>query len=483
MDSPPDIREIDFGLASAENERTERPKLLLEGYLDSYGYVDRIRRGHEFVILGQKGSGKSAIASRIQLLADLDEAGPFVRQFYLTSFPFSTFSEILPGPDAPTTKFVNNWQFLLYVALLDSFRRDSHCKISGKPTLSDVLELLADLGLSPARDLTFLVREASTREFRAKIPQVFEFRSSREKEKRQPDIRLLFATLQEACQRSQPSKEHLIFVDGLDEVQLNRERDQFALSALILAADRLNRQLGESGVRAKIVVLCRTDIFERLPGSNQNIIRQDRAITLHWFQEGVNPTETNLVQLVNHRARVSLHRPVDVFRDLLPETVFGRPTTNVVLDHTRHLPRDMVQLMNRIKEHSHAPTATEENVKAALRRYSDDYLVPEIRDEVSNLPGSEGASETLQVISMLGKKRFMLEELESFVKGDPRFKSVDFAKAVRALFECSAIGTARRNAWDDDSWMNFRYRNPNANMNLNDEMVVHAGLIRGLNVH
>ena len=63
------FKDIEFGMAAAENEKSFKPHLLLEGFLDTYGYINEIRDGHKFLVLGPKGSGKSAIGSKLELLS------------------------------------------------------------------------------------------------------------------------------------------------------------------------------------------------------------------------------------------------------------------------------------------------------------------------------------------------------------------------------------------------------------------------------
>jgi hypothetical protein len=479
--SPLDLREIDFGLAAAETELSERPNLLLEGFLDADGDVAKIRDGSRFVILGPKGSGKSAIASRIELLSERG-SGPMVTQYKLGSFPFASFTELLPGPDAPAIRLPHHWEFVLYIALIDSFRRDGGCASEGAPSHTELIDRLSRLGALPAKDFTNIVKQTSSRKFKVEIPHIFEFAWGSGKEEAPADIRFLFRTLEDVSLRCRPSKQHLIFIDGLDDIELRRERDQFILSALIVAADRLNSKLRHNGVAAKIVVLCRTDIFERLPGANQNKILQDSAVQLDWFQGGIDPSETNLARLVNHRAMASLHRDVDVFAEMLPPTVNGVPTAKVILNNTRHLPRDLLQLMIRIQACAGGGAASEATVTAGLRKYSEDYLVGEIRDEVANLPESQGAAKLLLAISMLGKKQFHLRELQKIMSGDDRFKGIDPIRSLERLFECSAVGTVRSGEGSIEYRFSFRYRNRHAVMNPNDDILVHRGLWRGLNL-
>lgn len=56
---------INFGKAAAEKEKSYHPRLLIEGFFDDYNYIDKIRNDEVFLVVGSKGSGKSAIGSRL----------------------------------------------------------------------------------------------------------------------------------------------------------------------------------------------------------------------------------------------------------------------------------------------------------------------------------------------------------------------------------------------------------------------------------
>jgi ABC-type dipeptide/oligopeptide/nickel transport system ATPase component len=474
---------INFGLAAAETEKERSPELLLGGFLDAQGYVEKIQDGERFLLLGRKGSGKSAISGRIQLLAE-DLPDLLSTEWTLTDFPFNAFAEILRGEETPEVRFAANWEFLLLVALMNSFRSDAGAKAAGSPSLPETLEALEKLAMIPGKDLTALVKQTSKREFKLGIPEIAQFRSGTNRQDVSPDlpalVRLLFATLQDVCFRTRTSKRHLIFIDGLDDVQTKRDIQYSALAALVVAVDRLNRNLRKYGVKAKIVLLCRSDLFNRLVGPNLNKIFQDSALSLNWYNDTRDRRNTDLVALINHRAGASLGRVVDVFDEFLPSTVKGQPTITFLMEDTRHNPRDIIQLFNRIQKHTKRACATEQEVLNACRDYSESYFRDEIQNEVSRLPESEGTLKTIRAISMLGKREFDIEDLSGMMAADERFKGVNPRLALEQLFDCSAVGNIRRGAFDQHDRFVFKYRNLSADFNPNDSVLVHNGLLKAL---
>src|SRR5689334_1927335 len=96
--------DIDFGFTSAEKEGAENPALLREGFFDVGGVRDQALRGSQFLFLGYKGSGKSAISEHLRLIADADSS-LFVHPMVLADFPFTDFGKVLRGSDDTKSRY------------------------------------------------------------------------------------------------------------------------------------------------------------------------------------------------------------------------------------------------------------------------------------------------------------------------------------------------------------------------------------------
>ena len=175
------FKEIEFGMAAAENERSSKPHLLTEGFLDAYGYVNAVLNENKFLILGPKGSGKSAIGSKLEL-ESVNDNRLYAQTYYLEDFPYNTFSGILPGREAPETKFPNHWEFILLISFMDSFSKDSTCKSTGKIDMNKLIKALQELGMISGKSLTDIVKNTTKREFKMSLPKVLEGSYSSEKE-------------------------------------------------------------------------------------------------------------------------------------------------------------------------------------------------------------------------------------------------------------------------------------------------------------
>lgn len=95
---------IDFGYSSAQMEGVRAPNLLLNGFLDINDICDTVLSGHEFLVLGYKGSGKSATAERIRLLYQNNHS-LFLQNIDLADFPYAAFSKIISDDEAPQARY------------------------------------------------------------------------------------------------------------------------------------------------------------------------------------------------------------------------------------------------------------------------------------------------------------------------------------------------------------------------------------------
>jgi len=197
----------------------------------------------------------------------------------------------------------------------------------------------------------------SKRSFRINVPSELASGLERSTYERGPQIQFFVDRLRQVAQHLRSSARHLVVIDGLDDILTSRKAQFDALAALLLAASRLNLEFQRSGTNAKIIVLCRTDIYEKLPGANKNKIRQDSAVHLDWYKDPRQPEDSNLIKLVNLRAQLADSSITNLFQRFFPSQVEDRPVSPFLLELTRHTPRDFIQILKHIQEFSVLPNS------------------------------------------------------------------------------------------------------------------------------
>ena len=260
----------------------------------------------------------------------------------------------------------------------------------------------------------------------------------------------------------------------------------------------------KESVPAKILLLCRTDLFEKLPGANKNKLRQDSAIVLDWYHDPRQPGGSSLVRLVNLKARVSDHSLADVFAAYFPAQMMLRggrgrrasslrqPIVSHLLEFTRHTPRDFIQVLTHIQrfDSDTKPYSgpirrrlSQEQILSGLRSYSIDYFLPEIKDELVGYFPASVVEAAFSLIGSLRKREFTFKDLTTKALEQPRFSELDIPGIVSALFECSAIGnvnTARGSR--GAKYYTWKYRNRNSTLDLQESLLLHKGMWRALNL-
>lgn len=431
--------DIEFGYADAEKESAENPDLLLRAFLDDTHVVDKALVGDKFLFLGYKGSGKTAIAERASLLQQ-ERSELFVTVEHLTDFSYLEFKNATGGAGDYQTRYPTTWAYLLLLSLLKSLDRDEGGKANAPSEYSLVVESLADLGLTPVPKLAELVKRSSKTMTKGGIKGFLE--RSVEKVQEAPDLRMaqVVGVLQECVSCFATRSRHVVFLDGLDAIVSQRDLQFQSLAALMAEANRLNNFFRRNNNPFKFVVLCRTDIFDRLPGANTNKIRQDSGMELDWYDDPRQPQRTRLVRLVNLRARHSLRRTFDVFDEYFPSRINDRAIRSYLLNHTRHTPRDILQLMRRIQAHADGPgKLMPVQVKSGVRDYSNNYFISEVRNELAGYVGNDEIEQAVTLLTTLDKPEFRLHELRN--KADTLgYKTLDVNALASALFNCNRHG-------------------------------------------
>jgi hypothetical protein len=278
---------------------------------------------------------------------------------------------------------------------------------------------------------------------------------------------------------------HYLTIDGLDDIYLSKPTQYEAVAALIVSAHRLNLQLRRRGLPIKILVMCRTDLFERVPGANTNKIRQDSAIQLDWYENTRHPESVRLVQLANLKARVREPSLTEIFQQYFPNPLrVGRrnnSTLRYLLDFSRHTPRDFLQLLKYIQQSApESGRLSDDHVLNGIRNYSRDYFVPEIKNELS---GPLATDEVALLWSLLGTcpiRRFTFEYVRSMAN-EPRFADFDLVRALSLLFDCSAIGHHQQNA-QGKVYYGFKFRNRHASLDLSRQLIMHRAVGQALGI-
>ncbi|MBQ5979525.1 MAG: hypothetical protein IJL58_05850 [Bacteroidales bacterium] len=477
-----DFKTINFGKADAHTEGEAYPELLSKGYLNISSVAEKALNGNVFLFLGYKGSGKSSLSEHLRLVS----GDAIVDQQQLKDFPFKEFDKILDTEDK-IIRYKKLWCWLLCVKVFENLYFDSSAHVQSQNDLKKVVAIFTQAGIFPVLSISSLVKKTVTNSVKATI-KCLELNRTVNKEDVGigQDIDLLTDYLKNLILSFKEENQHVMIIDDLDDI-LSPKGLQFGIiTSLINVVKELNRFFALSNVPFKILVLCRTDMFERLPDPNKNKTKQDCSFTFTWYREGLNKgDDSDLVKLINTRAKLVYPELQDVFKTFFPRVYKGTKIHTALLDFTRHTPRDFIQLINYIQNQcgDNTTKVTSAEIERGIKEYSTEYFKQEISDEMAGyLPGTviEGV---FNALSSLRSRDFWFSDFREKCTYNTKLKGVEADEIMKILYECSAIGHSYSYNGGRTSRVTFKYRNRSSSFNPEDRIMLHKGLWKALNVN
>lgn len=471
--------DIKFGYASAGAESVRDPGLVLEGFYDFKNVVSAILGGSEYLILGHKGSGKSSIGEHLVQRADSDPS-LFVDFVDLKDFPYGTLSQ-LPDDDSSQQVLRLSWRWLLLLRAFQSLLNDAGAdRLDGSGALRLAKELEKQ-GMLPSKSLSEMSLNSVSLALKGGLPQLFEGSVGGEFSTRQVQLTDAVRKLERVVSQFRTPNRHIHVIDGLDELITPDERQYASLSALLGEVQSVNDIYYRVGGAAKMVLLCREDLFERLTSPNKNQLRQNFSVALRWSSEWEGTDGSELGGLIRQRARISGYIGDDPIRDLLPLKASVDDGQSdmwpFLISHTRQTPRDLIALLTKIQRRSGLASATSTHVQKGLNDYSSEYFIPELKDELQGYLQPGHIDQVFGLLSGLRKRTFLAREVVQLA--DDRGLDIEVNHFLQILFECSAIGHDRSR---DGRLHEFRYMNPNLAINPREPLIVHRGAWWGLSL-
>lgn len=460
------FKNIVFGMAAGESEASYYPNLIKNGFWDSCGYIDSLINGNKYLVLGYKGAGKSILGEK---LLSLKDHSLFCQRQFLGDFPYGAFKKILPGIAEEDNKFPLTWSLLLLLLLLNSLLEDQSF-VAKSADFAYLIDELKNKGLLPAKDLRSLVMTSSKNSFKASL-RFLEF-SHENNTDYETNFSYLVDSIKELLSEATTDAKHLLVIDGFDDILSGKDIQYVSGAALIYETGRLNDYFVKNRINCKIIILCRTELFEKLPTANKNKQRRDFAIDIDWYSDPSAPNNSNLVKLVNMRAKLSENSFSDISNYFADTHIQGKTIIHFLLEHTRHTPRDFIQLLNSLQATARNEKLTTAEVLNGLRDYSQNYFFPEIKDEMVGYFPVDIFDDFLHRLSSFRSREISTKKL--FATCDESINHAIMEKLLNQMFECSAIGN--KSFFKGEERLYFRYRNRNYTYSLVDTIVLHNGL-------
>lgn len=478
-----------FGMSDSRNEVAEDPERFRRSFVDLNGAIGAITSGRKFLLLGPKGTGKSALAWFLE--DGSSEARHLAAVRDASTLPLAEVPRLQTGQSAGPERTVTAWTFILLCNYLELLLRDQSCAFQDQREVQRVAKLLRGYGFMDDTSGRALLK-ASTTEISIPIPKLGKIYSRESKP--QLNIFNLIPYLEDWVSSAQSRLRHILLLDGLDSIFLNDAQYDESLASLVQAAYLLNQKLTHASATGSIVLLLRNDVFSRvslyLPDSQK--MRDDLSFELDWrILSGPGGVNAPLMQLVNAKAS---HAANGVFVDTLayfPRAIkvgTGKRSREIatfkyLLNMTRHTPRDLLRLFEDIRRVEASGVYPSDDmllsqgaIREGVLQYATKYFTGAIQNEfVGFAHGPEGVAAALQAMKAMGSQYFTAEEFrEKLAEVAPRVQ-IEPNDLLRLLFFAGAIGNSVANY--DERYMQFYHRRDDAEIYLSGTFVLHNALI------
>lgn len=392
--APPGLlRQLDLGNTAAENEIRG-----LRDYFVPTGRFGQVRRGHAQLVVGRKGSGKTAMfyglrsavkRGREVLVLDMRPEG---HQF--TRLREAVLEGLTPGQQEYALGAF--WTYLLSAEVAHKIL-NAHSELHAAqrdPDRFSAYKALEDAylshGLASGDDLSQrLLRQIDRMVERFAADESIDGRTDLRELVYGGDIRTLNDAV--ANYLVKEKDEVWLLIDNLDKSWATRgstREDMLIMRGLLDATHELQRQLERRDVIFRVVVFVRTDIYEHLVERTPDR-GKDSMISLEWDDPEL------FREIVRQRVVASTGLEGDfstVWQHIAPQLVGIEDAFSYLLDRTLRRPRDLLMFLSdavQVAVDRRHERITADDIQHAEQGYSQNMLVNllfEIEDTHPDIP-------------------------------------------------------------------------------------------------
>ena len=461
-----------FGSVAAEDDA------VLEYFL-STNAVENIENNTAFVVLGRKGTGKTAIVRHFTE----GNAVQLSKSLNLRGYPWNIHAAKVDHGASDIEAYVSSWKYLIAVELTSLIL--THPKSSLSIHSKNLAKFLNDNYGGSAPRLTDILRPVRLTLGKASVePTIMgnklgaiEFNRAKGDHQFGLELNALSSAIIESV--FDVSREikagvlrlHFDELDqGLSEFDDTRKK---MLIGLILAAREVRREAERAQVAVNPIIYIRNDLWDELQFSDKNKISQSLALHLEWSPD-------SLKDLVTERLKARLSSDAR-WEDIIdPQLMRGsQPKWNHITSRGFLRPRDAISFLNSIlaqaKRRSDNPLVLlNKDIVDAREEYSA-YLKKELDDEID--PHWELWGEALRACSAISTVTFERREFfKAYSSVRTPKNNVDADDALSILYRFSVIGYERRSGYGGKGWA-YQYTDPEAGWDTGaSRFKVHLGL-------
>lgn len=444
---------------SAESDRD------LMRYFVKTPLLERVLRGGRWMVIGRKGTGKTAIYEYLRQAVPSDLDGHRTIALSFKDYPWPIQRLYRESMESEISSYQRSWRYIIIVKCLAGLIDTMENKGNLPTDLKAAKQLLMKLFGRPDPDLLEIVKSKIFRLKSLNLPGAeideasltlggLEFDDVAQHEELQRQLRAnafqLLDYFDGVYRRHATHARQLVIIDQLDENWLHGEIEEYSkiLVTLILCAQNINHSTVYDG-KLKVVVFLRADIYETLRFNDKNKVYQDGAVEIKWDYDSLDAMITE---------RIEKYAPSEACLDFQQRSasIFEKKTVRHGATPLKHMlrrsfyrPRDLIVYLNKIREiHKTAASAlyTSKDLYAAEKNVSSSMYDELIDEWGAQNPDFESY---LMALQNIGYEIFTRTQfVEKYRSIEPTASDGEINEILRFLFSNSIIGQKVSVNWE-----------------------------------
>lgn len=477
------LKDLYMGENDGRKEAAYRPQDFDKFFVDIDKNAEKIREQKIFLVLGRKGSGKTFFGQYIRKLSESDP----LHFCTISSYKDFKFQELvhLKSQDIKPNEYYEIWRWLLLLDIGKLCLSDE-----GIPNSRDKEKLInffdcnyQGIGI----DAKKIVEITKKKEVRGGFLRSYVGGSEDDKEQVGTYLdyiddleKVVFNVLSES------SSTYTSIYDELDDRFRNDDYYKDSMISLLKAADNLNLKFLEKGLKTKVIVLLRTDIFSIFNDPDLNKIKRVNSIKIEWSTK-IHSTAP-LMKMICHKAKESsslmrLKGDSAVFKMLFPQDIKGINPERFILERSFFRPRDIITYLNLIIERYPQSTYFGWKGFVELKNEYSDYLLDEVRNEMYGHYHDVQIDLIIKLLKNYNKHFLKYPELKEYMDSNSfHYEGLELEKMLIGLFKFNAIGNRWFNEYKRCNYYTWAHRDDKADLDLGKEIAIHIGLREALSM-
>lgn len=489
------INGIFLGAPEAEAEAGKTSRVpLSQVYEDFHGLMDQLSY-EKFIVVGRKGSGKSAFAEHVYLEAS-DQPNLFVQFIRNSEFALEKVVQLGTEEDSHfESTLLIKW--IVYTNILKLFAfnqavsdnkdyellRQFLKKNSGYINIKEyeIRELVKKQGF----DINI---DQFKRFFRANFNRNLEIRSEKAPfYKLLPHLEEVLLKVLSSDFELRNKNSYVLFFDDLDVgFSANNKASTDALISLVRVCKDLNNNVfGKNGINAKVILLLRDDIEAYLSTlyADSAKIFSSYSAKIVWFQDGYNSNidedELYIKRFINKRISYAFKASGKQFNENDPWLSLVSPGNDkkssfkYIVNNTLFRPRDLLLFFKPLENGAYKYPLNYNDIRILASQYSDE-LAKEIKNELSSFYDSQQIETLFLALGCISNYNYNYRDaLDVFRQS---CKEIEPNDVLEFMYDRSLIGNV-----DNSGWFTFKCREPigsslPSKIDVNKKIVVQYGI-------